>query len=141
MNGLPYELEEAERKAWDSLSRYKFVMFGYWVGVWVHLNRIADTRHSNPWQGLVKQAKAVRAKEALPKPEISFTVSMEEKRQIEEYCRAKKRWRLSSDLARDALWQLMARNPVYKKRAQKEAKTEGVSDLPRTDQTSVRSTA
>ena len=24
------ELDEAERKAWDSLGRYKFQMFGYW---------------------------------------------------------------------------------------------------------------
>jgi len=141
MNGLAYELEEAERKAWDSLSRYKFVMFGYWAGMWVHLNRIADTHHSNPWQELVKQAKAVRTKGALPKPEISFTVSIEEKKQIEEYCRAKKRWRLSSDLARDALWQLMARNPIYRKRAQKEVKTDGGSNLSKTEDVSVRSTA
>ena len=46
---------------------------------------------------------------------ISFTVTGEEKAEIEEYCRAKKRWRLPSDLAREAVWQLMARNPVYKK--------------------------
>ena len=139
MSGLIYELEEAERKAWDSLSRYKFVMFGYWVGVWIHLNRIAETRHANPWQGLVRHAKAVKAEGSLP--EISFTVTKEEKTEIGDYCQRKKRWRTSSDLARDGMWQLMARNPIYKKHAQKEAKTEGVSDLSKAGQTSVRSTA
>lgn len=38
---LLLELDEAEAKAWDSLSRYKFQMFGYWAGIWVHLNRTA----------------------------------------------------------------------------------------------------
>lgn len=51
------ELREAERKAWDSLSRYKFQMFGYWAGVWVHLNRITCQKRANPWKELVLQAK------------------------------------------------------------------------------------
>lgn len=51
------ELEEAETKAWDSLSRYKFMMFGYWAGVWVHLNRISGQRRSNPWKDLVLRAR------------------------------------------------------------------------------------
>ena len=62
---------------------------------------------------------------------ISFSVSEEEKTEIMSYCQRKKRWRTTSDLARDALWQHIARNPIYKKHAQKEAKTEGVSDLSR----------
>jgi len=37
---LKTHIEEAEKKAIESLSRYKFVMFGYWTGVWVHLNQI-----------------------------------------------------------------------------------------------------
>ena len=36
------ELDEAEAKAWDSLGRYKFQMFGYWAAIWVYLNRIGD---------------------------------------------------------------------------------------------------
>ena len=28
---LRAELDEAEEKAWDSLARYKFQMFGYWM--------------------------------------------------------------------------------------------------------------
>jgi len=51
------ELQEAERKAWDSLARYKFVMFGYWAGVWVHLNRLQVTPQPNPWRSLVVAAK------------------------------------------------------------------------------------
>ena len=50
-------LAEAERKAWDSLSRYKFVMFGYWCGVWVHLNRVSGQQRSNPWRPLIKLAQ------------------------------------------------------------------------------------
>ena len=52
------DLEEAERKAWDSLKRYKFQMFGYWAAIWVHLNRVGDFKQPNPWSGLVKTARA-----------------------------------------------------------------------------------
>ena len=51
------ELEEAEQKAWEALSRYKFWMFGYWAGVWVHLNRISGLRRPNPWRALVNLAR------------------------------------------------------------------------------------
>ncbi len=57
------EISEAERRAWDSLSRYKFAMFGYWAGIWVHLNRIAGTGKPNPWRGLVKAAREWRVAE------------------------------------------------------------------------------
>ena len=50
-------LVEAEGKALDSLSRYKFVMFGYWAGVWVHLNRVEGARRPNPFKFLVKDAR------------------------------------------------------------------------------------
>ncbi len=53
---------------------------------------------------------------------ISFSVTEDEKAEIEEYCRHKKRWRTPSDLARDALWQHMARNPIFKKKGQKRPK-------------------
>ena len=59
------QLAECEVKAWDSLAGYKFVMFGYWAGVWVHLNRIGVTmgykKRPNPWRALVKTAKGVKA--------------------------------------------------------------------------------
>lgn len=47
---------------------------------------------------------------------IAFNVTAAEKREIEEYCRRKKRWRRPSDLARDAVFQMMAKNRAYKKR-------------------------
>jgi hypothetical protein len=50
-------MEEAETKAWDSLSRYKFQMFGYWAAIWVHLNRISGTNAPNPFHELVKLAR------------------------------------------------------------------------------------
>lgn len=58
---LEQELDNAERKAWDSLARYKFTMFGYWCGVWVHLNRISDCKRPNPFKPAVQLARTVRA--------------------------------------------------------------------------------
>lgn len=53
------ELETAERKAWDALGRYKFMMFGYWAAVWVHLNRVGQFRQPNPFAGVVKFARGI----------------------------------------------------------------------------------
>lgn len=54
---LLVQIEEAERKAWDSLSRYKFQMFGYWAAIWVHLNRVGGFKKPNPWKPLVHDAR------------------------------------------------------------------------------------
>lgn len=54
------ELDEAEAKAWGALARYKFQMFGYWSGIWVHLNHISGLRRANPWKALVQLAKERR---------------------------------------------------------------------------------
>jgi hypothetical protein len=51
------EMADAETKAIDSLSRYKFAMFGYWAGIWVHLNRISGMKRPNPFNKLVNLAK------------------------------------------------------------------------------------
>ncbi len=51
------EMEEAERKAWEALARYKFQVFGYWSGIWIHLNRISGLKKPNPWKGLVQFAR------------------------------------------------------------------------------------
>jgi hypothetical protein len=56
-DALKHELAEAEHKAWDSLSRYKFQMFGYWAAIWVHLNRIGNFRRPNPWKSIVTAAR------------------------------------------------------------------------------------
>ena len=57
---LAHEIDCAERKAIDSLSRYKFQMFGYWAGIWVHLNKIEGKKRPNPFRGLVALAKEER---------------------------------------------------------------------------------
>jgi hypothetical protein len=57
MEELIKDLEEAEKKAWESLAKYKFMMFGYWAAIWVHLNRIGKLNKPNPWKGLVKLSK------------------------------------------------------------------------------------
>ncbi|MCH7644909.1 MAG: hypothetical protein IH974_08730 [Myxococcales bacterium] len=54
---LVEELNTAEAKAWDSLGRYKFQMFGYWAAIWVHLNRIGGFKLPNPWSGLVRAGR------------------------------------------------------------------------------------
>lgn len=54
---LHEHLQDAEQKAWAALARYKFQMFGYWVAIWVHLNRIGKFGEPNPWKALVLQAR------------------------------------------------------------------------------------
>ena len=49
---------KAEVQGWKALSGYKFQMFGYWVGIWGHLNQIIADGHGNPWTDVVKLAKA-----------------------------------------------------------------------------------
>lgn len=55
---LAEAIQEAETKAIDSLGRYKFAMFGYWAGIWVHLNRIEGKKRPNPFRTIVHAAKA-----------------------------------------------------------------------------------
>jgi len=57
---LLQELDQAESKAWQSLAHYKFQMFGYWAGIWIHLNRIGGFNKPNPWSGLVRMAKGIK---------------------------------------------------------------------------------
>jgi hypothetical protein len=65
---LLVEIDEAESKAWDALSRYKFQMFGYWAAIWVHLNRISGAKRSNPWRGLVVAARVEVSSPEQPPP-------------------------------------------------------------------------
>ncbi len=53
-------MDEAEKKAWNALSRYKFNMFGYWAAVWVHWARIQGGHRPNPFRGVVKFARESR---------------------------------------------------------------------------------
>ena len=57
---LIQELATAEAKAIDSLARYKFAIFGYWAGIWVHLNRISGENRPNPFNELVTVARKLR---------------------------------------------------------------------------------
>jgi len=56
-------MAEAERKAIDSLARYKFMQFGYWAAIWVHLNRLAAKRLPNPFAAFVYAARFKRSEE------------------------------------------------------------------------------
>lgn len=44
-------------KAIDSLSRYKFLMFGYHSANWVNLNKLLTKKKPNPFGPLVKMAR------------------------------------------------------------------------------------
>jgi hypothetical protein len=68
MTEIAYELDLAEEKAWDALARYKFVMFGYWAGVWVHLNHVADKKRPNPFTSLVKASREHISRETYGEP-------------------------------------------------------------------------
>lgn len=63
MSAMPLEdqlradLVEAEAKAWDSLARYKFFMFGYHAADVVKLRRRLGMR-GNPFKALVDLARA-----------------------------------------------------------------------------------
>lgn len=52
--------KEAFKKAIDSLSRYKFMQFGYWAAIWVHLNKIDDKREGDPFLTFVQLAKKMK---------------------------------------------------------------------------------
>ena len=56
-------MAEAERKAWRALAGYKFWMFGYWAGIWVHLNRLGGFHRPSPFRKLVDLARNVKSPE------------------------------------------------------------------------------
>ena len=55
--------QEALETAIDSLSRYKFMMFGYWAAIWVHLNQLDDDKEHNPFRELVEKARELQHKQ------------------------------------------------------------------------------
>jgi hypothetical protein len=54
---LEHELDLAERRAWVSLARNKFQMFGFWAAIWVHLNRVGGLGRPNPFASAVGLAR------------------------------------------------------------------------------------
>lgn len=59
MSTIAEEKKIAERKAFESLAKYKFAMFGYWAGIWVHLNRIDEHHDPNPFAPLVSKSRQI----------------------------------------------------------------------------------
>lgn len=54
---LEMALNEAEDRAWQALAKENFMVFGYWVEIWVHLNRIGEFNKPNPFKPLVDLAE------------------------------------------------------------------------------------
>jgi len=48
---------DAERKAWEALSGYKFWMFGYHCGRWVNYNNLLLKPEPNPFKDAVTLAR------------------------------------------------------------------------------------
>jgi hypothetical protein len=59
MPDLEVELNLAEAKAWRALGKYKFMMFGYWAAIWVHLNKVGGFGRRNPFGPLVELAQQI----------------------------------------------------------------------------------
>ena len=61
---LERAMEEAQRKAFDSLAGYKFIMFGYHAAQWVQLADLwrqeTGKRLPNPFRPLVMKAREVK---------------------------------------------------------------------------------
>lgn len=64
---LALELEDATRKAWDALARYKFWMFGYHASRVVYLGtliaRVGGPKLANPFAELVQVARRAYCRE------------------------------------------------------------------------------
>jgi len=54
---------EAYESAIDALARYKFMQFGYWAAIWVHLNQIDFDKEPNPFKELVRVARVMQRRE------------------------------------------------------------------------------
>lgn len=50
-------MEESETKAWEALSGYKFIMFGYHASQWVGYRALLGERIPNPFRTLVLMAR------------------------------------------------------------------------------------
>lgn len=54
--------KEALENAIDNLARYKFMIFGYWSAIWVHLNNLDINKEPNPFRSLVECARNIQRK-------------------------------------------------------------------------------
>jgi len=53
------QMAEAETKAWRALGQYKFMMAGYWMASWVHLNQAGKFKQPNPFRPAVVLAREI----------------------------------------------------------------------------------
>jgi len=56
-SAIKMKMAEAEQKAWESLSGYKFIMFGYHASRWVNYRELLQDKCPNPFSELVKTAQ------------------------------------------------------------------------------------
>lgn len=62
MTTLREAKQEAYQKAIKALSGYNFHMYGYWCGIWVHLNKLDTVQEPNPFKDFVILARRHQAK-------------------------------------------------------------------------------
>jgi hypothetical protein len=67
VSDMAHDIAVAEWKALDSLARYKFMQFGYWAAIWVHLNRISGATLPSPFTTLVTKGRELRDARQKPK--------------------------------------------------------------------------
>lgn len=51
------QMNDAKKKAWEALSGYKFIMFGYHASRWVNYNQLLSQPEASPFRSLVKLAR------------------------------------------------------------------------------------
>jgi len=51
------QMADAEQKAWEALSGYKFWMFGYHAARWVNYNKLLPNKRPNPFAEAVVLAR------------------------------------------------------------------------------------
>lgn len=73
-------MTDAETKAWEGLSGYKFWMFGYHAARWVNYNQLLpqSQRFRNPFKSLVDMGsrKVDEAQEQLPAFEVQASLPL-----------------------------------------------------------------
>lgn len=62
MTLLDAQLAHYEEKAWEALADWRFLAFGMWVAVWIHMNKRREPPLHNPFAGLVMLARQGREK-------------------------------------------------------------------------------
>jgi hypothetical protein len=50
-------MADAEQKAWEALSGYKFWMFGYHAARWINYNKLLEKSLPNPFKETVQLAR------------------------------------------------------------------------------------